>query len=726
VSSLLCGAGLLGLLFRAWPLVAFALGFGSAWLEVCDRLEDRLDPVFEGKNLSIRGTVVSVPQRMPDGVRFRFAAVPQPGVPPLVELTWYEPEWTPRPAERLALEVRLRRPRGFANPGGVDQEARMLRERIGATGYVRKAGSAGRSWRDVLEEPVLVARGGIHDAIRAALGDRPATGIVAGLAVGLQDALSQEQWRALARSGTSHLMAISGMHIGMVGAIAAWVAARVQQRRQRRGARGSRRDAAVLAGSLTAYAYALLAGWSVPTQRTVIMIALVAAALWFRRRVGAAGALAVLVLDPLAPLAVGFWLSFGAVAVILFVSSGRLTRPGVLAGFTQVQLAVTVGLVPVLVGSFGSVSLVSAPVNALAIPLYTLIIVPAVLLATGLTLAVPVVGAVALRGVAWLIESTWPLIDASAGLPIATWGIAALPGAGWIALVAGAIASLSPLPAPGRVSGMLLVVALCAWRAPPPAPGAVHVALLDVGQGLATVVETRHRLLVYDTGPAFRSGTDTGALVVEPYLRSRGRRTIDALVASHDDEDHVGGAGSLSRLVPVRQRISSGRALDPLGPVSACRAGQRWTWDGVQFEWLHPTAMLPPGDNDRSCVLAIHVGPRVLIFAGDAEALAEQQIVERGVPGPVELVVVPHHGSRTSSSAVFVDATRPRWALFSAGYRNRWGFPSRAIVERWRSAGASILVTSDSGAIEFDVAADRPLDRLSEWRRVNRRAWQDP
>ena len=730
-SVLVSVAALLALLSGAWPLLALAAGFGSAWLEVSTRLDQRLDPSLEGRNVPIRGRVVSVPQRRPDGVRFRLAVAPRPGIPQLVELTWYEPDWVPRPGERLEVEARLRRPRGFANPGGVDQEARMLRERIGATGYIRAARSDGRAWRDVLAEPVLVARGEIYDAIRTALGERPATGIVAGLAVGLQDALSQEQWRALARSGTSHLMAISGMHIGMVGAIAAWVAARLQRWRQARGARGSRRDAAVVAGTLTAFLYALLAGWSVPTQRTVIMIALVAAALRLRRRVGAAdalslGALAVLALDPLAPLAVGFWLSFGAVAVILFVVSGQLSRPGVLPGFAQVQLAVTIGLVPVLAGSFGSISLVAAPVNALAIPLYTLIIVPAVLLATALTLAAPVAGAAVLGAVAWLIEVTWPLFGATAASPFASWGIAALPIAGWVALVAGAVAALAPLPAPGRTAGLLVVVALCAWRAAPPGPGSVHVALLDVGQGLATVVQTRHHVLVYDTGPAFRSGTDTGALVLEPYLRSRGLRRVDVLVASHDDDDHVGGAASLSRLVPVERRIASGRALDPLGPASACRAGQGWAWDGVQFEWLHPETPLLPGDNDRSCVLALRVGARVLIFAGDAETPAEQQIIARGVPGPVEVLIVPHHGSRTSSSEAFVAATRPRWALVSAGYRNRWGFPAPAIVERWRSVGARMLVTSASGAVEFDVARDRPLDRVSEWRRANPRVWKDP
>jgi competence protein ComEC len=724
-------AALAAAVLRAWPVLVLALGFGAAWLEVSDRLAERLAPVLEGQTISIRGSVASVPQLRAEGVRFRFAPDVAAGLPSLIELTWYEPAWRPRPAERLVLEVRLRRPRGFSNPGGMDQEARLLRDRVGATGYVRNARSEGRRPWDVLRRPVLVARGEVYDAIREALGERPATGIVAGLSVGLQDALSREQWQALARSGTSHLMAISGMHIGMQAAAAAWVAKRIARWRQRRGARGAQRDAAVLAGTLTALVYALLAGWSVPTQRTVLMIALVGVALKLRRRIGVAdglalGALAVLALDPLAPLAIGFWLSFVAVAVILFVGTGHVRAPGVMAGFAQVQLAVTIGLMPVIASGFGSVSLVSAAVNAVAIPLYTLVIVPVVLLGTAAVLVVPGAGTAVLEAVAWLIEVTWPLIEVPSALPYAVTGMATLSFAGWLLLTAGALAALAPMSMPGRVAGLLIVIALAMWRPAPPEHGAFRLAVLDVGQGLATVVQTHRHVLVYDTGPLFRSGTDTGLLVVEPYLRSRGIRRIDLLVASHDDDDHVGGAASLSALLDVRARVASGRALDALGPVTRCRAGEGWEWDGVRFRWLHPGDALLPGDNDRSCVLEARAGAWTLLLAGDAERLAEQQMLARGLDGPIDIVVVPHHGSRTSSSAAFVAALAPRWAVVSAGYRNRWGFPAASVVSRWQASGAQVPGTADSGAIEFNVNPGRSLDPPSRWRIDHPRPWADP
>jgi competence protein ComEC len=526
-------------------------------------------------------------------------------------------------------------------------------------------------------------------------------------------------------------MAISGMHIGMLAALAAWLAAATRRHRLRRGGLGTVRDAAVVAGTGTAVAYSALAGWSVPTERTVVMIAIVAAALRLRRRVAAGdvlalGALSVLVVDPLAPLAPGFWLSFVAVAAILFIASGHLAPPGALRGFAAAQLAVTVGLVPVLVGSFALVSLVSAPVNALAIPLYTLLIVPGVLLAAACATIAPVIGTPALEIVAWFIEVTWPLIDVPASWRLAAWGIAGLPWAGSLALAGGAAAALAPLPPPARLAGFVIVAVLCAWRAEPPPHGALHFAILDVGQGLAAVVETRRHVLVYDTGPSYRSGADAGALAVEPYLRHRGVRRIDVLVASHDDNDHAGGAAALARTFPVGRLVASGHALRPLGAVEPCSRGQRWDWDGVTFEWLQPGPDLLPKDNDRSCVLQIRSGSHVLLLPGDVERAAEEELLRVGHPDAADVLLVPHHGSRTSSTPSLVAATRPRYAVVSAGYRNRWGFPADEVVERWRKAGAVVIETSTSGAIEFRVDPSQPLQAPREWRRLHRRLWQDP
>jgi competence protein ComEC len=734
--------GLAALLRTWWPLALAASVAGTAWtLEAV--LADRLDPALEGQSLSVRGTVVSVPQGSLGALRFRFAPehderVPARRLPGLVELTWYEAPGRMEPGERLEIVVKLRRPRGFSNPGGYDNEARMLRERVGASGYVRfgtrLGGAEDATWR----HPVLIARGRVDAVVREVLGERPAAGIVAGLSVGLQDALSREQWLTLARSGTAHLMAISGLHIAMVASVAAWLGAALQRRRQRFGAHGAQRDAAVVAGACAALAYSLLAGWSVPTQRTMVMIAVGALALALRRRVGIADGLgacllAVLALDPLAPLASGFWLSFGAVAAILFAATGHVHAPSAVAGYLRVQSVVTVGLVPLLAGSFGAVSLVAAFVNLYAVPLYTLVVVPAVLLSCAVALVSIELGAPLLHATATLIETTWPVLEVPASWSLATWSIAALDVTAWCALVTGAAAALAPLPATGRLAGIALVVGACLTRPPPVLPGEASVTMLDVGQGLAVVVETRHHALLYDAGPSFRSGSDTGQVVVLPFLRHRGVRSLDVLAVSHDDDDHAGGVASVLSMLPVR-RLVLGPSLptDRFAGIAAsvavtrCRRGERWQWDGVTFEWLHPGPETHVRDNDSSCVLRVSTGDRALLVAGDVEAHAETQLLEATTIEPVEVLVAPHHGSRTSSTAAFVEACRPAWVVYAVGHRNRWGFPAVGVAARYEAAGARGLRTSASGAITFRLRPGHPVEPPQEWRRTSLRTWREP
>jgi competence protein ComEC len=734
----------LGVVLACWPrlrgLAAAAAGFWFTATQLQSALDDRLDPALEGQALRVRGVVASVPQGTPQALRFRLAPESDSAqrLPALLELTWYDAPARIEAAETLELEVKLRRPRGFANPGGQDNAARMLREGVGASGYVRQGISHGRpaaAWR---HSPVLLARAAVAARVRAALGERPSAGIVSGLAVGLQDAVSREQWQVLSRSGTSHLMAISGLHIAMVAAVFAWLGGRLQRWRQRRGACGAQRDAAVVAGAVAALAYSLLAGWSVPTQRTMIMIAFGALALLLRRRVGIVDGLAlcviaVLLLDPLAPLAPGFWLSFGAVAAILSGATGHVRKPGALRGYLQVQGVVTLGLVPVLAGSFASVSLVSALVNLYAIPLYTLLIVPAVLVASGAALLSDATGAWLLDWTGRLIEVTWPLLSVPAAWPLATWSIAGLGPMAWGALLLGTAAALAPLPWRGRAAGLVLVVAACLWRPSPVDHGVARVTVLDVGQGLAVAVETARHALVYDAGPSFRTGSDTGQLVVVPFLRHRGLRSLDRLVVSHDDDDHKGGAMSVLALLPTRS-VVAGPSIPrqafvgavAAGPAGRCRRGESWTWDGVQFRWLHPGADQYERDNDSSCVLLIQAGEHTLLLTGDIETRAESDLLASGTLPAIDVMIVPHHGSRTSSTAGFVAATRPRWVVYAVGHRNRWNFPAARVVERWAWAGAEAFTTSQSGALTFELRPDAALAAPQEWRRRHRRAWHDP
>jgi competence protein ComEC len=725
---------------RTW-LLGPGAGFWLTALQLDAGLTDRLDPVLEGRAVRVRGVVTSVPQGTLEVLKFRFAPLPDGNsrtLPRLVELTWYDAPTRVEAAETLEIEVKLRRPRGFANPGGYDNEARMLRDHVGASGYVRSGERLGREPNAAFRYPVLLARAQVASIIRDALGDRPSAGIVAGLAVGLQDALSRDQWLQLSRSGTSHLMAISGLHIAMVAAAFAWLGGRVQRFRQSRGATGASRDTSVVAAAFAALGYSLLAGWSVPTQRTMVMIACGAAALLLRRRIGVADGLGicvlgVLLLDPLAPLAPGFWLSFGAVAVILYGATGHIRPLGLVRSYLLVQVVVTLGLVPVLAGSFGSVSLVSALVNLYAIPLYTLLIVPAVLVSCAVALISSVAGSGLLDWTGRLIEATWPLIAVPASWPLATWSIAGLDGIAWIALVLGALAALSPVPVPGRVAGGVLVATACLWQPALVPEGAARVTILDVGQGLSVVIETRGHTLVYDAGPSFRTGSDTGQLVVAPFLRARGIRKVDRVVVSHDDDDHKGGADSVLGLMDARA-LTLGPSLqmsafdDSRAQLArdTCRRGQAWSWNGVGFRWVHPGDGGYQRDNDSSCVLLVSAGGHTALITGDIEAAAERDLVRDGGLAAVDVVVVPHHGSRTSSTQDFVTAVRPRWAVYAVGYRNRWNFPVRMVVERWEQAGAQAVRTSDSGAITFELVPGRVLAPPHEWRREHPHPWRDP
>jgi competence protein ComEC len=720
---------------RAW-ILGPACGFLLTTASVQHALEQRLDPALEGQKLQLRGEVASVPQGTLQTLKFRFAPA-TPGFPPLIELTWYDAPSRVEAGETLDLEVKLRRPRGFANPGGQDNEARMLRDGVGASGYVRSGARLGRERSAYRRYPVLLARAYFAQLIREELGDRASAGIVAGLAVGLQDAVSREQWQVLARSGTSHLMAISGMHIAMVGAVFAWLGARLQRWRQRRGATAAQRDSAVIAGCVAALLYSLLAGWSVPTQRTMVMIGCGAITLLSRRRVGIADGLGlcvivVLLLDPLAPLAPGFWLSFGAVAAILYGATGFVHSQSALRSYLHVQWIVTLGLLPVLAGSFGAVSLVSVLVNLYAIPLYTLVVVPAVLLSCAAAAVAREPGRVLLDWTGRLIEASWPALERPASWPLATWSIAALEPVAWVALVTGTLAALSPLPRAGRIAGAVLAVTACLWRPPLVAHGAARVTVLDVGQGLAVVVETRQHTLVYDAGPSFRTGSDTGQLVVVPFLKSRGIREVDRVVVSHDDDDHKGGVASVLALLPSRWLTLGPSLRDSLaaGPrvdrVDRCRAGNAWDWDGVAFLWLHPGPRSHERDNDSSCVLLIRAGAHTVMIPGDIEAQAEREMVDGGTVPRVDILVVPHHGSRTSSTPSLVAAVRPRWVIYAVGHRNRWNFPHPRVVERWDGVGAAGLRTSASGAITFELIPGRSLVAPVEWRLETRRPWRDP
>jgi competence protein ComEC len=400
--------------------------------------------------------------------------------------------------------------------------------------------------------------------------------------------------------------------------------------------------------------------------------------------------------------------------------SGRVGREGVIANFARVQLAVTIGLVPILLMSFGNLSLVSPLANAIAVPLFTLLVVPSVLIGTLAAAIHPAFGAVVFKVPVMLLDGSWPMFQWLADHPMSVWYA---PQPSWpvfAALVFGVLLLIVPAIWPLRLAGLLLCVPIVCFRTPTPASGTFELTVLDVGQGSAIAVRTHSHVLLYDTGPAFQSGRSAAELAVLPFFRHQGVRQLDLLLISHGDQDHSGGMRAVLEGLPVRTLMLGPSVKQAARGQVRCERDQQWTWDDVSFAVLHPARSAEQSRNDSSCVVLIRGREGTTLLTGDIEADAERALLEHGVPR-VDVVVAPHHGSGTSSSSLFVAATRPDVTIFSTGYRNRWGLPRADVVERWQKAGARSFETSASGAITATFAAGKV--QVREQRHTRRRYW---
>lgn len=717
---------------RRLRLAASFLGGACLVGLAADRvLDDRLPRSLEGETVAVVGRVLGFPDARTDPLRFVLAPEGAPELPSRVRLSWYAAPVVPRIGETWALTVRLRRPRGFANPLHFDYEHWLFRQGIGGTGYV----IAGERVPDMPVQALPALRSRLAERIQAVLGRDPASAVLLAVTVGATHEITREEWERYAVTGTSHLMAISGMNVAMAAGgagLLAWVLVAPFCRR------ANVRDIAVTAAALTAIVYAGISGFEIPVRRAMLMALLVLAGVLSRRELEGGhvlgfACLAIVVTDPLAVHAPGFKLSFAAVAILLWYAR-RYRRPAPHAGLPRrllaaagdlaaLQVTLLLGLLPLTALLFGRVSWLAPGVNLLVVPLFNLVTVPAGLL--GLLLDGPLAPAGdALLVLAWLsVRLMLLVIDRAAAWPHAQASVALLPPAMLPVACLPALWAAAPPGFPGRRLAWIAAAAVLLYRPPAPPAGCFDLTVLDVGQGLSVVVRTRGHTLVYDTGPSFRSGGDTGALVVVPYLRARGVAGIDMLVISHADSDHAGGAASVLRELPVA-RLRAGERLRVARPATACRAGQAWRWDGVRFAFLHPAGH---GEtrNDASCVLEIASGERRALLTGDIEAGGERRLLASGRLRRAELVVVPHHGSRTSSGSAFVERVHAREAIVSAGYDNRWGLPRGEVVERWQASGARVLNTAETGAIDYRVCPTDGAVLLGRRRIDARRYWHE-
>jgi competence protein ComEC len=725
---------------RIATIASAGLLAGYAWAAMLAQatLTPTLAPADEGRDLHLVGIVETLPYRFDQGVRFNFHVehTLDQGVrvPPHIALSWYEGRYRARqavgdvqPGQRWQLTVRLQRPHGNANPGGFDYEAWLLEQGLRATGYVRPDDGNRQLDAFVASFGVVVER--VRAALRAriqdALAGRTYAGVIVALVIGDQRGIDQADWQVFNRTGIGHLISISGLHITMIAGLAAWAVAALWRRSFFTDARLPLRlpaqKAAALAGAVVALLYVLLAGFGVPAQRTLYMLSVVALALWLGRLAAVSHVLCtalgvVVLLDPWAVLWPGFWLSFGAVAVILFAGHGRIGPPpggtrGALLLAGRTQWAVTAGLVPLTLLLFGQVSVVSPVANAVAIPVVSFVVTP-LALAGSLIPGPP--GDWLLWLAHWTVEMLAWLLRRMAGWPGAVWQAPA-PQAWVFALgVGGTLWMLMPRGWPHRWAGAAALLPMLLQLPDHPSAGSFRVTAFDVGQGMALLVETPHHRLLYDTGPAYAPGADGGSRVILPYLRMRGIGALDGIVISHSDTDHTGGALAVLEGVDAGWLASSlpdGHAIVRAARRHVrCAAGQHWEWDGIAFDMLHPTAASYADaglkTNARSCTLRISNGKRTVLLAGDIEAPQEAALLERARDRlHADVLLAPHHGSGTSSTLAFLQTVRPDIAIFQVGYRNRYHHPKPDVFARYGALGVARLRTDDAGALTLDVGA---------------------
>ncbi len=699
---------------------------------------DRLPADDAGRDVAIVAIVCDFPRQDAEATRFVVLVDESAAgrIPSRLHLSWYDDAPRIRPGERWRLLVRLKPPHGASNPAGFDFEHWLYSRGIGATGYVRNEGPNARLVSDAVVCPVGRLRERIASGIEQALAGQRGAGHVLGIAVGATHLITPADWDLMRRTGTTHLLAISGLNIAMVVAplllAISWLLRFLPR---------LTRFIPIMHGAvlLLAALYSALSGFAVSTVRAFLMLALVLV-LAARRRsadivdVLAAVAIASVLIDPASVTGASFWLSFVAVAWLVVACTEGPQRQRGPAGFpvwlrfagqqaralVKAQLVLAAGLLPLGLAWFEQISLAAPLSNLFAVPVFSIAVMPPALAGAALLDVVPALAVPLLRTAAatsaWLFDRLEPV----ASLEHAIWHP---PVTQPVVLLLACLAVLLlawPRPIPGRLIGLacLLPVAFGMALVRP----ALRITVLDVGQGLAVLVETRAHALLYDTGPIYRQ-RDAGESIVVPVLRRAGWRHLDAVVVSHEDADHRGGLASVLAAVAVR-RLYAPRDLGATLPVTPCRRGQRWRHDGVEFEMLSPDGERGwSSDNDSSCVLALRAGAVSVLLPGDIELQREDWLARRGLLRPTTLVVAPHHGSRTSSGEAFVAATRPRYLVASAGYRNRWGFPRAEVVRRWAEGGACVVDTAGSGAVVFELAPGGELHLAGRHRDMGGHVW---
>jgi len=712
---------------RARALAIFAFGYALFTLAGHEVISTRLDPAYAGDSMLTQVRVVGFPQVSGDSAVMDIEALADTRIPKRTRVSWFEAPVQPLIGDIWELELRLRRPRGTLNPGVFDYESWMFREKYRASGYV-----VGGKRNRLLATGSMIRldrfRADFVATAKAATESDSAAAILAAIGVGARHTITRAQWDNFAASGTSHLMAISGLHVGLA-ALAAFILAFGLLSPV---IRSNAYITAIVVGAVCALAYALVSGFGVPARRAVVMLAAVASTVWRRRQLDPAATVAVagvlvFLTDPIATMRPGFHLSFFAVVLLLWLARRKDT---VRAAWRIVdaprqlfamQVFLLFGLLPLTALIFQRFAIAATPVNLVAVPVFSLITVPLTLAGMVTGSFFPTITSFLLSLAAHSIDAIEWLIGYVVELPFASIELARVEGVAWLFIWVPLAWVILPRGWPGRRIALLGILAIVAWKPAPPPESCFDAWVLDVGQGLAVTVQTRTGVLLYDTGMAWRSGGSVADQVVLPFLRSRRIDHIDWLMVSHSDLDHSGGVPRILDEMKVGEVIV-GESLE-LPQQVRCALGQGWTSDDIRFDVLHPRNLDSREGNASSCVLRVSAGPHSLLLTGDIEGPSERKIVQTDASIAADIAIVPHHGSMTSSTVPFIDSVYPDFAVVSAGYANRWGFPKGRVVERWQAMGAEVLNTATAGAVYFRVCAAGGVSKIRTEREQRRRFW---
>ena len=730
----------LGLIAIKYKLLKFvgALSFGVIWgiLSGWVGLQHQLPESLENIDLNVVGQVVGLPATSERRQRFdlkiktiglavgdNFLAAPK-----RIRINWYQTETLVLPGEIWQFTVRLRRPHGFANPGIFDYETWLFQQGIDATGYVREG-----------EQNLQLKQAGLArllDQIRFSLYQKlnqlPAgyqyKDVLIALLMGERSDLGGDLWQIFTRTGTNHLFVISGLHIGFVALCCYLLVMQIGRWIPLGAPVIALQQVASVAAILASVGYSALAGFALPTQRALIMLTLLMSGKILKRDINIVTSfvialLCVLLLDPLAPRTVGFWLSFGAVGALLLGFAGYTSHQGFWWRWGRPQWLVFIAFIPLLLFFFKQFSVISPLANLVAIPLLGLLVVPLCLLAGLLLLVDESLAA----GVLWVADrAIWGLITGLEFVAETPFAVVQLSPSVAAVVVAscGAIVLLGPRGLPGRWLALFCFIPLFIYQ-PPLKVGDYRVSFFDAGQGSSVLVETSEHRLLYDVGPAYDDKFNAATSVLLPYFQHRGIGRLDRILISHSDNDHAGSLPYLLDHIDYGD-IVSGSVLKQYTklPIDACQSGESWQWDGVSFQLMQASPEYWTSENNRSCVLKIDNGNFAVLLTGDIEREAEQSLLEQFGDGlKADFMLAPHHGSRTSSSLTFIQQAAPSWVIFTIGYKNRFGHPKPDIVERYRLAQIKTLDTISSGLIKVTVAAEHSPVLIESFRQSQMGYW---